>query len=66
LNEAQHDVAGLVPAPSMVRAFNRMAVGLTNTHDQRRFVERLIETILWCRDQGYPKTTESVAADVQA
>lgn len=50
----------------MVRAFNRMAVGLTNTHDQRRFVERLIETILWCRDQGYPKTTESVAADVQA
>lgn len=29
-----------------------MAVGLTNTHDQRRFIERLTETILWCRDEG--------------
>ena len=29
-----------------------MAVGLTNIHDQRRFVEQLTEAILWCRGEG--------------
>lgn len=31
---------------------NKMAAGLNNIHDQRRFIERLTEAILWCRDEG--------------
>jgi len=29
-----------------------MAVGLTNSHGQRQFIERLTETILWCQSEG--------------
>jgi hypothetical protein len=37
-----------------------MAVGLDNVDDQRQFIERLTETILWCREAGSlrePKTS---------
>ena len=29
-----------------------MAVGLINSHDQRQFIERLTEAILWCQREG--------------
>ena len=31
-----------------------MATGLNNIHDQRQFIERLTETIYWCRETGSP------------
>ena len=31
-----------------------MATGLNNVHDQRKFIERLAQTIAWCRDVGLP------------
>ena len=30
----------------------RMATGLSNIHDQQKFLKRLTETVLWCRDVG--------------
>jgi hypothetical protein len=29
-----------------------MAVALTKIHDQRQFIERLTQAIVWCRDEG--------------
>src|SRR5262245_47134966 len=37
-----------------------MATGLNNIHDQRKFLERLTETIFWCRGAGFllqPRTS---------
>jgi hypothetical protein len=31
-----------------------MATGLNNIHDERQFIERLTETIYWCREMGSP------------
>src|SRR5262245_27586961 len=36
-----------------------MATGLNNIRDERQFIERLTETIYWCREAGSPSQPET-------